>query len=199
VSRGVYEQKVKEGIYDIHLVNLGEGYANRELRKVEVVAGQTLEKNIELGGSGVLRAKLIVNGKPHDEGWIMVYAHDPDEIDPESQEYVSDLDEVSRGVYEQKLREGTYDLCICDLGEAFGFDERWIRGVDVAGGSTTERILDFGRKATVRLNLTIDGKAARAMISESWCTAPRHRITFGTWSRLAVEFSKVISLRGHTR
>ena len=160
VSRGVYEQKVKEGIYDIHLVNLGEGYANRELRKVEVVAGQTLEKNIELGGSGVLRAKLIVNGKPHDEGWIMVYAHDPDEIDPESQEYVSDLDEVSRGVYEQKLREGTYDLCICDLGEAFGFDERWIRGVDVAGGSTTERILDFGRKATVRLNLTIDGKAA---------------------------------------
>jgi len=58
---------------------------------------------------------------------------------------------------------------------------RRIRGVDVAGGSTTERILDFGRKATVRLNLTIDGKAPRAMISESWCTAPRHKTTFGIW------------------
>ena len=146
VERGVYELKLKEGSYDLEIINLGEGFPDKYLRGIEVSGGSTTEKTIELGGSGKLRINLTSGGKPHREGRIMVYS-----VGTDFSEYVADLEEVERGVYEQKLKEGSYDLEIINLGE--GFPDKYLRGIEVSGGSTTEQTIELGGIGKLQVRL----------------------------------------------
>ncbi len=152
VEKGVYELELKEGSYDLHILHLGEGFSDKKLYDIEVAGGSTVEKTIEVGGTGRLRINLLAGGRPyHIEGRIMVFAAETD-----YEEYVCDLEETEKGAYEQKLREGSYDLELINLGE--GFANRKIRDVEIVGGSTTEKTLELGGTGRLRINLLAGGR-----------------------------------------
>ena len=50
IERGVYELKLKVGIYDLWIGNLGDGFPDQNLYGIEVTSGSTTEKTIEVGG-----------------------------------------------------------------------------------------------------------------------------------------------------
>jgi hypothetical protein len=117
IEKGVFELQMKEGLYDLQILNIGTGIADKWLRDQEVKPGETLEKIINLGGKGTIRIKLIVDGKPYSDGSrdrVIV-----SEAGTDGGEYVFDLEETKKGVFEQEIKEGMYDLCICNLGPAW--------------------------------------------------------------------------------
>lgn len=156
IEKGVFERQMKEGLYDLELVNIGTGIANKWLRDQEVKPGETLEKIVNLGGKGTIRIKLIVDGKPHSDPEagtrIMVF-----EAGTDGDEYIFDLEEKTKGVFEQKIKEGVYDLGIYNLGQMVGFGEKWFRDVEISGGETFEKILDLGSKSDVKFKVTLNG------------------------------------------
>ena len=156
IEKGVFELQMKEGLYDLELVNIGTGIADKWLRDQEVKPGETLEKIINLGGKGKIRIKLIVDGKPYsdEEAGTRVMVS---EAGTDGGEYVFDLEETKKGVFEQEITEGIYDLCICNLGPMVGFGEKWLRDVEISGGETFERILDLGSKSDVKFKVTMNG------------------------------------------
>jgi hypothetical protein len=156
IEKGVFELQMKEGLYDLQILNIGTGIADKWLRDQEVKSGETLEKVINLGGKGTIRIKLIVDGKPHsdeDAGTRVQVFH----AGTDGGEYVFDLEEIKKGVFEQEIKEGIYDLCVCNLGQMVGFGEKWIRDVEISGGETFERILDLGSKSDVKFKVTLNG------------------------------------------
>ena len=98
IEQGLYESKLREGTYEIVLVNLGEGFKERRFQ-VEVIAGETTEKVIDVGGMGRLRIRLLSGMNPSStEGRFLVYAEDGD--------YAETLSKYRRANYEAKLPEG---------------------------------------------------------------------------------------------
>ena len=156
IGKGTFERQLKEGLYDLELVNIGSGIANFYLRDQEVRSGETLEKIINLGGKGKIRIKLIVDGKPYSDPEagtrVMV-----SEAGTDGDEYVFDLEETTKGVFEKEIVDGIYDLCVCNLGSMVGFGEKWFRDVEISGGETFERILDLGSKSDVKFKVTLNG------------------------------------------
>ena len=132
-EKGAYEQKLREGSYDLELINLGEGFANRKIRDVEIVGGSTTEKTLELGGIGRIQVRLIGE---EDYEWIRVMLYSADEY-----EYICDLETDDSGRWAAKVREGEYDLEITN-----GFNNQWLRGLIVEPGTTLEKTitLDLG-------------------------------------------------------
>jgi Ca-activated chloride channel family protein len=156
IEKGVFERQMKEGLYDLELVNIGTGIADKWMRDQEVRSGETLEKIVNLGGKGKIRIKLIADGKPYSDpeaGTRVIVS----EAGTDGDEYVFDLEETTKGVFEQEIKEGMYDLCICNLGPAVGFGEKWIRDVEISGGETFERIIDLGSKSDVKFKVTLNG------------------------------------------
>jgi Ca-activated chloride channel family protein len=156
IEKGVFELQMKEGLYDLQILNIGTGIADKWLRDQEVKPGETLEKIINLGGKGTIRIKLIVDGKPYsdEEAGTRVMVS---EAGTDGGEYVFDLEETKKGVFEQEITEGVYDLRICNLGPMVGFGEKWLRDVEISGGETFERILDLGSKSDVKFKVTLNG------------------------------------------
>ncbi len=136
VQEGVFESEIKEGLYELRIINLGSGFIDMTYEDVEVNPGETLEKRVELGGIGKIRFKVTLNGKlcTEDDIRLMLYLHDPDETEPDYQEYICDPEEIKPGTFFAELREGFYDLCIID-----GFSQQWIRALKVTLGITLEK------------------------------------------------------------
>jgi Ca-activated chloride channel family protein len=156
MEKGVFERQMKEGLYDLELVNIGTGIADKWMRDQEVRSGETLEKIVNLGGKGKIRIKLIADGKPYsdrDAGTRVMVS----QAGTDGDEYVFDLEETTKGVFEREIKEGMYDLCICNLGSAVGFGEKWFRDVEISGGETFERIIDLGSKSDVKFKVTLNG------------------------------------------
>ena len=152
IERGVYESKLKEGTYEIALVYLGAGIKDRRV-PVEIVAGETLEKVIDVGGMGRLRIRLLSGDDPlrTDDGRLMVYTEDED--------YVCDLEEVSPGNYEAKLPEGLYHVLGYNL--APGVREAWYRDLEVFSGETTSKTVRLGGMGRLRIRLLSGDKPLR--------------------------------------
>ncbi|NMB45032.1 MAG: hypothetical protein GX998_01330, partial [Firmicutes bacterium] len=162
VEKGVYELELKEGSYDVKITHLGEGFSDKKFYDFEIKGGKLREETLDIGDSGKLRLNLVSDGKPHKEARIMVY-----EPGTGFDEYVCDLEEVEKGVYENKLKEGNYDIELINLGA--GFPNKKLYDVEVVGGSTTEKTLELGGLGKLRLNLVSDGKPhkeARIMVYE---------------------------------
>ncbi len=146
VEKGVYELELKEGSYDIKITHIGEGFSDKKFYDFEIKGGKLREEILDVGDSGTLRIKLVSGGKPHREGRIMVY-----EPGTEFGEYVCDLEEVEKGVYENKLKEGNYDIQLINLGA--GFPGKKLYDVEVVGGSTTEKTLELGGIGRLQVRL----------------------------------------------
>jgi hypothetical protein len=143
IEQGLYESKLREGTYEIVLVNLGEGFKERRFQ-VEVIAGETTEKVIDVGGMGRLRIRLLSGDEPFStEGRFLVYAEDGD--------YACDLEQVSPGNYEAKLPEGLYHVEGSYL--APGVKEVWYRDLEVFSGETTAITARIGGMGRLRIRL----------------------------------------------
>ncbi|MDI7246655.1 MAG: VWA domain-containing protein [Bacillota bacterium] len=159
VEKGLFEVKIKEGVYDLLAVNLGTGYADKTIRKLEIKPGETLEKSLEIGGMGRIIVKVTSGGKPYssEDMGLSLYEYDPENRDVGSEEWVCHLEEVEKGLFEAKVKEGVYDLLAYNLGE--GFQDRSLRQLEIQGGGTLEKSINLGGIGKLRLRVTWDGKA----------------------------------------
>ena len=149
-SLGVWESELKSGVYDLKIFNLGAGYEDVELYGVNVEGGVVTQKAIELGGQGKLRLRLTSGGKPHEAYYARVMVYEAGaEFDGDA--WVADLEETSLGVWESELKSGAYDILMINLGE--GFSEQQLYGIDVAGGSITERTIELGGIGQIQVDL----------------------------------------------
>ena len=150
VARGVYEGVLKAGKYDLKLIRLGDGFPDKELVGIEVKGGVVTQKTIELGGLGKLRLRLTSGGKPHDTYYSRVMVYEAG-AEFDSDAWVADLEQTSSGVFELELRSGAYDLLMINLGE--GFSDQHLYGIEVVGGSITERTIELGGIGQIQVDL----------------------------------------------
>ena len=148
VTRGVWEMKVPEGTHDIVIHPRVSGMNDKRVTGIEVPGGSTVEKTITLGGTGLLRIKLVSDGKPFTEVSVAVYFDGGDDWNW--------MDEVSRGVWEMKVPEGTHDIVIHP--RISGMNDKRVTGIQVAGGSTVEKTITLGGTGLLRIKLVSDGK-----------------------------------------
>ena len=165
-ERGVFEAGVLEGSYDILAIPRIQGLAERWLREVLVRAGETVEREIVIGPSKI-RLKFILDGKPYSDldGYTRVMVYHAG-----TEEFIFDLEEVEKGVFEARCEEGLYDLYLIDIGA--GFRDRWIRDVEVRSGEMYEQVIDLGGKGKIRFEMFVDGKPyadyySRVMVYEA--------------------------------
>jgi len=149
VSRGVLELKVPEGVHDIEIDPELEGVENQWLRGFEIKGGATVEKTIDIGGSGLLRLRVIADGKPiQARAWVHFFGG-------EGGNYTG-MDQVSRGVLELKVPAGVHDIEISP--DLEGIQTQWLRGVEITGGATVEKTVTIGALGLLRVRLIADGK-----------------------------------------
>ena len=103
-SRGVWEMKVPEGTHDIVIHPRVSGMNDKRVTGIQVPGGATIEKTITVGGTGLLRVKLVSDGRPFTEANVAVYFGGEDDWNW--------MDEVARGVWEMKVPEGIHDIVI---------------------------------------------------------------------------------------
>ncbi len=153
VSKGVFELKVPEGTHDIEVDPVLVGVENQLIRDVEVKGGSTVERTLDLGGSGTLKLRVILDGAPAEAGaWAYFGGRQSGKS--------SGMPQVSKGVFELKVPEGTHDIEVDPV--LVGVENQLIRDVEVKGGSTVERTLDLGGSGTLRLRVMLDGAPAEA-------------------------------------
>jgi len=154
VSKGIYEQKLREGTYDLLMLSIGEGFSDVVRRRIVIRSGEVTEENVNIGGKGKLRVNVTQGGIPIEEYEcrLMLYEHDPEEYDPEYQEYICELEMLSSGIFEQTLREGTYDLLIIDE-----FDSTWFRKLTIEAGQTLQRMISLAALGKIRFRVSLNG------------------------------------------
>ena len=129
VSRGVLELKVPAGVHDIEISPDLEGIQTQWLRGVEITGGATVEKTVTIGALGLLRVRLIADGKPLNKASIEVY----DDYD----DYVMDLTRVAGGTFEARLPGGMYRIVI-EPDDSDSYDVEFIDGIELDDGQTVE-------------------------------------------------------------
>jgi len=149
VSRGVLELKVPAGTHDVEISPDLDGIQTQWLRGVEITGGATLEKTIDIGGSGLLRLRVTADGKPVvARAWVHFFGG-------EGGNYTA-MDQVSRGVLELKVPAGTHDVEISP--DLEGIQTQWLRGVEITGGATLEKTITIGALGLLRVRLDAGGK-----------------------------------------
>ena len=64
IEEGIFEREIKEGVYDLVVLNLGTMFGQGEIwfRDVEVLAGETFEKILDFGRKCDVRLRLLITG-----------------------------------------------------------------------------------------------------------------------------------------
>lgn len=146
---GVFALELAEGTWNIEAVGDIDWNPRKWADGIELNAGQVRVEQISLGGVGRIRIQVMVEGRPYT-GAARIYAEDP-----ETGSWWW-IDELGPGVYGTDAPEGTYDVHV-DLEEE-GYGEHWIRGIEVVGETTTEKVLSVGGRGTLRIRLMGDGE-----------------------------------------
>lgn len=148
VERGVWEAGVPGGAYDIKVLSDIAGYEEQWLRWVNIAAGTTVAKKLDMGDTGLLRVALTADGKPTDAGAVYMYL--------QGGLMWRQLRRIERGVFELKVPAGAHDIEV--VPEAAGAAKQRVRGVEVAGGAVVEHSFDLGGSGVIRVRLIAGDK-----------------------------------------
>ncbi len=148
VSQGVWELKVPEGTHDVEVSPNISGMEPKRVRGIVVAGGATVEHTIDMGGAGLLRIKVLSDGKPYDDASVQVHFNGGTDWDY--------MEHVSPGTWELKVPEGTHDVQVSPY--TGGMEHKRLRGINVPSGATIEQTIDIGGTALLRLILLNDGR-----------------------------------------
>jgi Ca-activated chloride channel family protein len=132
VDKGVWEMKIAEGTHDIMVLPNAEGSKSQRISSIEVLSGSTVEKTVTVAGKGLLRIKLVSDGKPFTEAVVFVQLH--------GKGASVLIKQVGKGVWEMEVAEGTHIISI--VPSAKGMKSQGIPGVEVASGAIVEVVFD---------------------------------------------------------
>jgi len=126
------ELTVPEGAYTV-VGEISDPFAQRrEAPKVQVRAGETVQVKMDFDPAGLLRVKVMSDGKPLTEAKVMVY------LDGKGGGMW--MNQVDKGVWEMEVAEGTHIISI--VPSAKGMKSQGIPGVEVASGAIVEVVFD---------------------------------------------------------
>lgn len=134
-DRNVYQLGVAEGTWDLEIEPRISGISNRWIEGLEVRGGETLEREVSLGGTGTARIKVLVNGEPTSRPRLRLYS-----TDGMNNYYWLNYNDRSQA-YEVAIAEGVWDLRIEPYID--NLSEKWIRGLQVSGRSVVDQTVSY--------------------------------------------------------
>jgi hypothetical protein len=149
-SRKAYEISVSEGVWDLQIVPNLDGVEEQWIKGLEVLGGETLEREVRLADMGTIRIKVLVNGDTVSQPTLRLYRAGT------TRDYMYVQYNSSRKAYEINVSEGVWDLQI--LPNLNGVEDQWITGLEVRGGETLEREVRLADMGTIRMKVLVNGE-----------------------------------------
>jgi Ca-activated chloride channel family protein len=129
----------------------------QEVRDVEIVSGQTVEKTITFGGAGIPRIGTDKEGQPF-KAWVTVYS----QSDNKSMGNKSTWYQNKPAEY--KLVPGVYFLKVTDR-SVMPYQTQEIRDIEIVSGQTVEKSVSFVAGGTLRIGTVKEGQPFNASVS----------------------------------
>ena len=150
-------------------------YQTREIRDIEIVAGQTVKKTLTFGGAGTLRISTVKDGQPFSAS-VSVYRQDDGKAMPSKGTW------AHKKPAEYELVPGVYSFKVIDR-TVTPYQTQEIRDIEVLAGQTVEKTVTFGGSGTLRITTVKDGQPFNASVSVYRQSDRKALPGKGTWSR----------------
>ncbi len=151
------EFKLVPGTYSLKVTDRSlTPFQIQEIRDIEIASGQTVEKTLTFGGSGILIVKTVKEGTPFDARADVYRQSDNKGMGSKNTWY-------REKPAEYKLVPGKYYLKVADR-SVTPFQYQEIRDIEIASGQTVEKTLTFGGSGilivkTVKKGAPFDARA----------------------------------------
>ncbi|WP_319406575.1 VWA domain-containing protein [uncultured Desulfosarcina sp.] len=132
-------------------------FQTQEIRDIEIVSGQTVEKTVDFIVGGVLRITATRNGQPFDAYADVIRQSDNKGMGGQNTWY-------QKKPAEYKLVPGTYALKVTDR-SVTPFQHQEIRDIEIVSGQTVEKTVDFIAGGVLRITATRNGQPFEAQAS----------------------------------
>ena len=129
-------------------------FQHQEIRDIEIVSGQTVEKTLTFGGAGLLRITAVKEGQPFEAHAEVFRQSDNRNMGDKNTWY-------GEQPAEYKLVPGTYVLQVTDR-SVTPFQRQEIRDIEIVSGQTVEKKVDFVAGGVLRITATRNGQPFEA-------------------------------------
>ncbi|MEA2083346.1 MAG: VWA domain-containing protein [Thermodesulfobacteriota bacterium] len=145
------EFKLVPGIYQVTVLDRSVTPAQKqEIRDVEIVSGQTVEKTLSFGGAGILRIKTMKEGQPFDARADVYRQSDNKRMGDKNTWY-------RKKSAEFKLVPGIYRISVLDR-SVTPHQRQDARDIEVVSGQTVEKTLSFVAGGTLFIKTVKEGQ-----------------------------------------
>ena len=163
--------KVPPGIYDVAVKDLSVPRKPvREINRVTVKAGETVQRSVDFAKEGELRMKALKNGRPIRAKYEIT-------ISGEKNSLFSRYTEED-GTTVQKVLEGTYDVYFQDR-SVLNKPDRWARNIAVKADQPGDATVEFPQEGLLNISANRDGVPARILYIVYEGDGTDNRITQG--------------------
>ena len=146
--------KLMPGIYALKVTDRSvTPYQTQEIGDIQIESGQTVEKTVTFGGSGILRITTVKKGQPFNAG-VNVFDQSTNNAMP------------SKGTWshnkpaEYVLMPGIYALKVTDR-SVTPYQTQEVRDIQIESGQTVEKTVTFGGSGILRITTVKDGAAVQ--------------------------------------
>jgi Ca-activated chloride channel homolog len=129
-------------------------HQRQEIREIEIISGQTVEKTVTFGGAGILRITAKKEGRPF-EARVDVYRHS------DNKSMGSKNTWYHKKPAEFKLVPGTYYLKVTDR-SVRPHQRQEIRDIEIVSGQTVEKNVSFVAGGVLKITAIRDGQPFEA-------------------------------------
>ena len=151
------EFKLVPGIYSVSVLDRSvTPHQRQEIRDIEIVSGQTVEKTLSFGGAGILRIKTVKEDQPFDARVDVYRQSDNKSMGSKNTWY-------RKKPAEFKLVPGAYYLKVTDR-SVTPHQRQEIRDIEIVSGQTVEKTVVFVAGGTLFIKTIKDGQLFDARV-----------------------------------
>jgi len=152
------EFKLVPGIYALKVIDRSvTPNQSQEIRDIEIVSGQTVEKTVTFGGAGILRFATEKEGQPFNARVTVYRQSDNKNMGSKSTWYQNKPAEF-------KLVPGIYALKVIDRSVTPNPVQE-IRDIEIVSGQTVEKTVTFVAGGTLRISTVKEGQSFNARVT----------------------------------
>ena len=152
------EYKLVPGTYTLKVTDRSlTPFQTQEIRDIEILSGQTVEKILTFGSAGILRITAVKEGQPFDAHTDVIRQSDKKGMGGKNTWY-------QKKPAEYKLVPGTYTLKVTDR-SLTPFQTQEIRDIEILSGQTVEKTVSFVAGGVLKITTTRNGQPFEAQAS----------------------------------
>ena len=152
------EYELVPGVYYLKVTDRSvEPYQTQEIRDIAIASGQTVEKTVAFGGSGILRITAVKEDQPFNASVTVFNQGNNKPLPTKSTWY-------NNKPAEYELVPGVYYLKVTDR-SVQPYQTREIRDIAIASGQTVEKTVAFGGSGILRITTVKDDQPFNAKVT----------------------------------